>query len=172
MIQIFINFIATLSAVALGFMLSLWHDRRKKARERNLAKLKVMESIKAELELNLQHLGEKGDPNHIVILRFVTVSKDSSVGSGDFMLLDLELQKVLSRIYNNFETAQMWTDKILSLAGTINMALLRDADRNIREFWGMAFAIHEALRRDIPKALEELGRRISGLRSELSVESL
>jgi len=165
--EILINFGATFISVFLAFGLSLWYDRKKKRKEEITMRLRILEAIRTELDLNLQQLGKENEENVIKIGRFTTIALDSAVGGGYFSLLDSETQGRVSRIYNSFRIAQMWLDKILSMVASADMAMT-DAEHNLREFQGMLYEVLKFLRKDVPDVMIILEQKILENKHELN----
>lgn len=153
------EFWATLIGVFIAFMLSSLYDRHIKYEEEVKNRIKTMETIKAELQENLRHIGGVGDKSAALIVRFSTVAMDSAVSSGRFALLDVEMQNELAIIYRNFKYAEMFSNKVFSMLGSVDMAM-GNANQSLQEFNRRLNRIEESLKGQIPRIVKLLDEKI------------
>ena len=166
MLEAYIEFGATFLGVLLAFGLALWYDRRKRYQEETATRLRILKAIRAELDYNLSvvrgalHAAEVA--NATVVHRFSTVALDSAVGGGHLSLLDPDIQTRLASIYHICRIAEMWSNKILSMVASVDMAIA-GANQNLQYFRNMLSTNRDRLESKIPEVLPLLDQRIKAL---------
>lgn len=116
--QMLVEFGATFTGVVLAFGLSLWYDRQKRHKKEIKTKIRILETIKEELDLHLDPLIRTPvEFEGARIIPFITNALDSSVGGGYFSLLEPETQKRISKNYGSIKLAEIYNNKIISMTG-------------------------------------------------------
>ncbi|MBI5598558.1 MAG: hypothetical protein HY890_02340 [Deltaproteobacteria bacterium] len=154
------EFWATLIGVFIAFMLSYSYDRHIRHKEEVRNSIESMQTIKVELEENLKHIGDIKGENLALLVRFSTVAMNSSISSGRFALFDVELQSDLAKIYRNFRYAEMYTDKLLQMTGSVDMAV-KGSGQVQQEFQSFLIKAEDSLRNQIPQAVKLLEEKIN-----------
>ena len=164
-----LEFAATFFSVLLAFGLTLWYDRKKRREQEESSRVRILQAIELELQENLKHItpgsaqGIAEGVTPALLITIATAAFDSAVNSGQFTLLDVETQTELAKIYRDFQNAEMWQDKVLSMIGSADMAMT-SAKTNLKEFEDWVFRTQEGLRKNIPKVIALL-RSKRGIKS-------
>ncbi|MHA1505681.1 MAG: hypothetical protein ACTSR0_00605 [Candidatus Asgardarchaeia archaeon] len=102
----------------------------------------------------------KGKQTHLV--KFSTLSMDSAVHSGNFSLLDAETQHAVCEMYIFFKNSEMWANKILSMIGSVDMAISA-AKEYLQEFNSKLIKTLQRSKDKLPKLIKLLEKKITEL---------
>ena len=113
-----IPFTSTFVGVFLAFLLGVWWQRRQRTQGEQKLRLETKLSLAEELEGirgEVQQIFEawKADKETIPVIDFCTDAKESSVSSGRFTLLELNLQTEVSHIYAVIDQATDYRIRLL-----------------------------------------------------------
>lgn len=113
-----IPFTSTFAGVFLAFLLGVWWQRHQRTQEERKLRLETKVSLAEELEGirgEVQQILEawKVDKDTIPIIDFCTDAKESSVSSGRFTLLELNLQTEVGHIYAVIQQATDYRTRLL-----------------------------------------------------------
>jgi len=116
--NIVIPFASTFFGVFLAFLLGVWWQRRQRTMEESKLRLETKASIAEELkgihkEILYTFEVWKENQNVIPHIDLATDAKDSSVTSGRFTLLELDLQTEISHIYAVIARAMDYRTRLL-----------------------------------------------------------
>ena len=150
------EFWATLIGVYTAFMLSYWYDRQIKHKEEAQNRIKAMRTIKAELRGNFEHIDVK---DKTLMVQFSTVAMDSAISSGRFVLLDVELQNEVVKVYRNFKYAEMYVSKVLQMYGSVDLGT-EEGRKSFELFKKLLGEVIGSLRDQIPQAIKLLEEKI------------
>ena len=163
--QIAVEFGATFTGTLFGFALAFWYDRYVKHKEELGIKIRILEAIDLELELNLDSISKETylDDVFFPILPFTRNALDSSIGGGDFSKLDSDIQKAISQSYMIFFEAENTKKKIFSLWEREHQEYLLTDE--FKSDMGVLKSAIETLMSEIPKLREALQNRIKIFRA-------
>ena len=115
-IQAVIKFGATFFGVVLALWTGECMRRRNDEKEMIRTKIRIVEAIDLELELNMGHISKDTYLDAIPIISFPHTRNalDSSIGGHEFSKLDPDFQKAISMAYIAFYEAEKIQNEIFS----------------------------------------------------------
>lgn len=164
--QIAVEFGATFTGTLFGFALAFWYDRYVKRKEELGIKIRILEAIDLELELNMDSISKETfleDEIHFPSLPFTRNALNSSIGGGDFSKLDPDIQKAISQLYIIFFEAENTSKKIFSFWERERKDYLQSDV--FQSDMGILKAAMEVLGSEIPKLRDGLQKRIQKFRA-------
>ncbi len=166
-LSVLTNFLATFVGVGLAFGLTFWYDRRNKTVQTWETKIRILEAIILEYQMTLDLLGQlvEGEVKPDKPIRFSTLAVDSAVGSGDLSLLDPNIQQAIGELRTYFKEAEMYSDKILSMIGSADMAM-SNAPIELIRFRASSTTTQNTLRVRIPQVLKVLKDEVERLKKQ------
>jgi len=166
-LNILSDFLATFAGVGLAFGLTFWYDRHLKRVETRETKIRILEAISLEYQMTLNTLGQSinAERKQVKLIRFSTLAIDSAVGSGDLSLLDPKIQHEISEISTYLNQAEMYSEKILSMIGSADMAM-SNAAIELERFRVSLEATENVLRVRIPEVMKVLEDEVARLRKQ------
>lgn len=144
----------TLIGVLVAFILAQRYDSRKKRSNENEMKVRMIRTIKAELDANLADLNDVKAVGGVKLWVFRTSAYTSAVNTGNISLLNIDMQQQLEYIYMNFRMAETAASKIMSMLGT--ETAFQNWAKYQPEIETILAARESFLRRDIPGMVKSL----------------